>query len=223
MNKYKLRILLVLLLFVLACLLFVCLRLESENPAEQGKNPVTTTDSFGETTDAPSVVTTTGSTLETTAETTLETTEETTQATTEATTEATTVPETTESENLSVGEKAAELAAQQVGKPYKYGTAGPDEFDASGLLYYCFAQQGISVPRSTSGQAGFGYVVEKEDIKPGDALFFWSSNPGEPEFVVIYIGNGKGVAALNSTRPVDEVNISSTYYTEHYVYARRFY
>lgn len=169
-------------------------------------------------TTVPSIITTTSP-----AETTQETTEATTEATTMPTTEATTVPETTEAASADIGLKAAQVAAAQVGKPYQYGSAGPDAFDTSGLVQYCFKQCDISVPRSNSALAGYGYTVDKENIRPGDAVFFWSSTPGTPEYLGIYIGDGKVVAAFNSSKPVTQFDMNSTYYTEHFVCVRRFY
>ena len=151
------------------------------------------------------------------------TTEATTEPTTQPTTEETTVPETTEDVVIDTGALAAKIAAEQIGKPYKYGTAGPDSFDTSGLVQYCFKQCGISVPRSNSALAETGYIVDKEDILPGDAVFFWSSTPGSAEYLGIYIGNGMVVAAMNSSKPVIEFNMNSSYYTEHFVFVRRFY
>lgn len=169
-------------------------------------------------TTVPSIITTTSP-----VETTQETTEATTEATTMPTTEATTVPETTEAASADIGLKAAQVAAAQVGKPYQYGSAGPDAFDTSGLVQYCFKQCDISVPRSNSALAGYGYTVDKENIRPGDAVFFWSSTPGTPEYLGIYIGDGKVVAAFNSSKPVTQFDMNSTYYTEHFVCVRRFY
>ena len=149
--------------------------------------------------------------------------EQTTDPTTQPTTEEATVPETTEQDLGDVGMVAAKTAVKQLGKPYQYGTAGPDSFDTSGLLQYCFQQAGVSIPRSNSAQAEYGYVVDKEDIAPGDAVFFWSSNPGIPEYPGIYVGNGMVIAAMNSSKPVVQFDMNSSYYTEHFVFVRRFY
>lgn len=157
------------------------------------------------------------------AETANETTIATTQATTAPTTEATTEPETTEAIIADIGLKAAQVAMAQIGKPYQYGSAGPDAFDTSGLLQYCFKECEISIPRSNSALASYGNIVDKEDILPGDAVFFWSSAPGTAEYLGIYIGDGKVIAALNASKPVTQFDMNSTYYTEHFVFARRFY
>lgn len=156
--------------------------------------------------------------------TTLPTTEATTEPTTQPTEAPTTVPETTEHvSDADIGVEVARIAADQVGKPYQYGTAGPDSFDTSGLVQYCFKQCGVSVPRSNRELAEYGYIVDKENIRPGDGVFFWSSAPGTAEYLGIYIGNGMVVAAMNSSKPVVEFNMNSAYYTEHFVFVRRFY
>lgn len=218
MNRNKIIISIFLLTFSL--LLFIGAWFISKEPAEKPygeTNPITDTSVSGNTT-APVVSTTVPPN-----ETTQETTEATTEPTTMPTTEATTVPETTAALSADIGLKAAQIAAQQVGKPYQYGSEGPDAFDTSGLVQYCFKQCGISIPRSNSALAGHGYTVDKENIQPGDAVFFWSSTPGIPEYLGIYIGDGKVVAAFNSSKPVTQFDMNSTYYTEHFVFARRFY
>lgn len=225
MNANKLRLLMFVLVFIALTLGILCLALDKlpqwsgqpNSPSEETQQTSQPTQSVQPSTTAPAATT------EPTQETTAETTEATTEATTMATTEATTVPETTEMVETDIGYAAAMLALEQIGKPYRYGGAGPDDFDASGLLQYCFAEQGVSVPRSTSGQADFGYLVAREELKPGDAVFFWSSNPGTPEYVGIYIGNSIVVASMNSSKPVLEFNMDTNYYKEHFVFARRFY
>lgn len=116
----------------------------------------------------------------------------------------------------------AALAAQLEGKTFKWGATGPDEFDNSGLLYYCYKENNITVPRLTSDMAKAGTEVAKADLQPGDAVFF-SNTPGENlAFAGIYLGNGKFIASANETRPVTVYTLSSTYWTERYITARRF-
>ena len=240
MNRHKLRLLLIMLVFVALFLLLMSVlvsRLNSENKAPSEPSyqilpeltyptvpvpPVSQSTAPKETTE-PATAETTQATEETVAETT-EATEETTEAT-EETTEATeeTTEETTDVVEMDLGLLIAKLAGEQIGKPYKYGTAGPDSFDTSGLLKYCFGQYGISVPRSNAEQAVFGYEISKEELRPGDVVFFWSSQEGKPEYMGIYVGNSIVVAALNDSKPVVEFNIETPYYTSHYVYSRRFF
>lgn len=168
----------------------------------------------------PTADPTTQSTAEPTTEPATEpTTEPTTQPTTEPTTVPTTVPPTPPSS--SVGEQIAQFALAQVGKPYLYGGTGPDGFDTSGFIYYCLKENGVTVPRSTGQQALAGEPVAKADLEPGDVVFFWTDTPGEPQYPGIYVGSGKFVAARNKEKPVSEMNMNSSYYTERFVCARR--
>src|SRR5262245_48121018 len=47
----------------------------------------------------------------------------------------------------------AELALSMVGAPYRYGGADPSAgFDCSGLVYYTYSSEGLSVPRTSRAQ-----------------------------------------------------------------------
>lgn len=146
-----------------------------------------------------------------------------TEPTTQPTTEPTVVTEeTTEALITDPGERVAAFALEQVGKAYEYGKAGPDSFDASGLIYYCFKEQGITVPRRTSGLAGHGTEVSQQELLPGDVVFFWSDTPGTVSYAAIYVGNGQCVACLNSSKNTYTFKLSGSYFQEHFVFARRF-
>lgn len=152
-----------------------------------------------------------------------EATEEPTQPT-EAPTEATEAPtETTPPAPSDKGQAVADFAREQLGKPYLYGGSGPDAFDTTGFISYCFQENGISAPRTLNEQAAYGVEVSVEDLQPGDVLFFWTSNPGEVEYPAIYIGDGKMVAARNSEHPVSEMSFNLDYFTERFLFARRYY
>ena len=125
-------------------------------------------------------------------------------------------------DHLLPGDKIAALAYEQLEKPYLYGGAGPDEFDVSGLLYYCYREFDIKVPRTTKELAAFGEEVAKEDLLPGDAVFFYSSEPGTIQYCGIYVGDNMFIAARNSEHPVSEMRFDGSYFTERYICARRF-
>jgi cell wall-associated NlpC family hydrolase len=110
-----------------------------------------------------------------------------------------------------------------VGKPYSYGGAGPDSFDTSGFIRYCCNEiTGTSLPHSVIKQADMGTRVEKDDLLPGDVVFFWTSNPEAVEYVGIYVGNGQIVAARNPENPVSQMNMNVPYFTERYLFACRY-
>lgn len=69
-------------------------------------------------------------------------------------------------------------ARAQLGKPYRFNTAGPDTFDCSGLSAAAYAQVGLWLPHQSAMQSTRGVAVDwrKEDIKAGDLVFMFSSN-----------------------------------------------
>lgn len=99
------------------------------------------------------------------------------------------------------GSSVVEIALAQVGKPYVWAAAGPDSFDCSGLVVYCYAQLGISLPHSSQSLynrvSSLGNLVYSvSELSPGDLVFWGYSGSGSSIYHVgIYIGNGKYVHA----------------------------
>ncbi len=102
------------------------------------------------------------------------------------------------------GSSAVEIAMAQVGKSYVFGTAGPNTFDCSGLMVYSYKKMGVSLPRTSRAQFGAGTAVSKDNLQPGDLVFYYSGI----SHVGMYIGNGKIVHAANprSGVKVDSLN-----------------
>jgi cell wall-associated NlpC family hydrolase len=77
------------------------------------------------------------------------------------------------------GQAAAlvQAARSQIGKPYRWATAGPDTFDCSGLVIYCLKQAGVQkVPRFTTvtfgswaSKAG-AMRVKRDEVMFGDIV-----------------------------------------------------
>jgi hypothetical protein len=61
---------------------------------------------------------------------------------------------------------------QFCGSPYQWGGLTPWGVDCSGLVQTTFAARGVSLPRDSSQQVGFGTSVPLDGIRPGDLLFF---------------------------------------------------
>lgn len=86
--------------------------------------------------------------------------------------------------------EVVKVAYAQLGKPYRYAGSGPSVFDCSGLVMYCYAQVGISLPHSSYMQARCGVPVSYADLQPGDLVFFHGYG-----HVGMYIGGGQYIHA----------------------------
>jgi peptidoglycan DL-endopeptidase CwlO len=92
------------------------------------------------------------------------------------------------------GARALAWAKTQLGKPYRFASAGPDAYDCSGLTYAAWKSVGVSLPRSSRTQYGVGSHVDKSNLQLGDLVFFYSPI----SHVGLYAGNG---TLLHSPRP----------------------
>lgn len=98
---------------------------------------------------------------------------------------------------------AVAAALSKVGSAYVYGAAGPNAFDCSGLTSWAWAQAGVSIPRTSGGQAGLPSVPLSE-LQPGDLVTYYSP----VSHVAMYIGNGQVVHASTESRPVYVTTVS---------------
>jgi cell wall-associated NlpC family hydrolase len=94
---------------------------------------------------------------------------------------------------------AVAFAKAQVGKGYRFATAGPDTFDCSGLTSAAWAQGGKSLTRYSGAQYNQTIRIGPGDLQPGDLIFY---GPGGSNHVEIYIGGGMVVSASNPSSGV---------------------
>jgi len=93
-------------------------------------------------------------------------------------------------------------AYKQLGKPYRWGAAGPDAFDCSGFTMAAWAQAGVGLPHSSRSQYGVTMRVSASQLKPGDLIFRYSPI----SHVSMYVGGGRQISA---THTGDVVRIQS--------------
>ena len=115
------------------------------------------------------------------------------------------------SKALSIGERAAAFAVQQVGVPYRYGGNSTSGFDCSGLVQYSYARAGKTVPRTTGQLWSATTPVSHTELQPGDLLFF--SIEGKMSHVGIYVGDRQFVHAPSSGRTVTVASMDSPFYS----------
>jgi peptidoglycan DL-endopeptidase LytE len=96
----------------------------------------------------------------------------------------------------------------QLGKPYRFFTAGPNTFDCSGLVKAAYAQIGMDVVHHAASQVTYGTPIDiwSQPIKAGDLIFM--ATRGDPTQITHV-----GVAVdpthwIHSPRPGDVVRLA---------------
>ena len=113
-----------------------------------------------------------------------------------------------------------------LGKRYRRGANGPDIFDCSGFTSYIFRKIGIELQRTTAAQYLQGKHVSKDELMPGDLVFFKGSASrriGHVGVVVSVDKDNKTFTFIHaSNRGVIVDNFAkSSYYIPRYVGATR--
>lgn len=95
------------------------------------------------------------------------------------------------------------VARTAIGKPYQWGATGPSAFDCSGLVYWSYAQVGITVPRTSQAQATGGQLVSRNQLLPGDVIIYYP----DASHCGLYSGDGNVIHASTYGVPVAEVPV----------------
>ena len=103
-------------------------------------------------------------------------------------------------------QKAVQTALAQIGDPYVWAAAGPNQYDCSGLTMYAWASAGVSLPHSSSQQYGYGTHISRSQVRAGDLVFFYSPI----SHVGIAINNRQMVHASTFGVPVKIADIDSS-------------
>lgn len=109
------------------------------------------------------------------------------------------------------------LARSQIGSPYVWATLNPEGpeggsgsgFDCSGFTKWVLSRFGIETQHMASLQQQQFAHVTREQLQPGDLIFYnyGRKGPGVADHVAIYIGNGKQIAASSSAGIVTEQSV----------------
>lgn len=114
-------------------------------------------------------------------------------------------------------------ARAQIGEPYRWGGASPDQgFDCSGLVWWVYHRHGMVVPRVSWQQKEAGGAVRRSELRAGDILIFRVSGQGKSYHTGIYSGNGHSfIHSPKSGHTVREESMNKNYWRKSYVGARR--
>ncbi|MBR4920799.1 MAG: C40 family peptidase [Prevotella sp.] len=105
-------------------------------------------------------------------------------------------------------------ATSLLGARYRSGSKGPYTFDCSGFTSYVYGQSNISIGCSSRDQYARNIPIRREEMQPGDLVFFTSPHSGRnvghvgividydpinDTFIFIHASSKNGVKISNST------------------------
>lgn len=113
-------------------------------------------------------------------------------------------------------------ALSLTGIRYKYGGSSPETgFDCSGFVRYVFKQAAsLTLPRSAIEISQLGTTVPKNELQPGDLVFF-NTLKSAFSHVGIYLGNNRFIHSPSSGGKVRVENMQDGYWAKHYNGAQR--
>ncbi len=111
-----------------------------------------------------------------------------------------------------------------LGSGYCRQSTGPTCFDCSGFVTYLYRDLVDGLPRVSRDMARFGTAIDRDDLEPGDLVFFATgSRPDQVTHVAIYMGQNSIIHAISDgpNRGVTITELSARYWRTRYYAARR--
>lgn len=113
-------------------------------------------------------------------------------------------------DGLPTGEEIVDIARQFTGTPYEWGGMTTEGVDCSGLVWVSYRVFGVDLPRDADQQRRVGEAVARDELHPGDLLFFpghVAISLGGPRYIHAH-GDSEGVVG-SSLAPGDDGYIRS--------------
>jgi cell wall-associated NlpC family hydrolase len=115
----------------------------------------------------------------------------------------------------------AGAALKLLGAPYVWGGSSPSGFDCSGFVWYVARQVGRPLSRGMLGEYNSGAHPARDELKPGDLVFFQNTYAPGLSHNGIYIGNGQFVHAADEQAGVTISSLATPYWSAHWFGATR--
>jgi cell wall-associated NlpC family hydrolase len=106
------------------------------------------------------------------------------------------------------------------GAPYRNGGGDPSGFDCSGFVRYVYEQHGVEMPRQVREQFRVGKSIDRDQLEPGDLVFFSTVAPGASH-VGIVIGGDQFVHAPSERGVVRVESLRQQYWASRFIGAKR--
>ena len=120
-----------------------------------------------------------------------------------------------------MGKSVIEEAEKYLGVPYVWGGTTPKGFDCSGFVQYVYSSLGVELPRVSQDQVNVGMPLTREQLMPGDLVFF--ADNGDVHHVGIYVGDGYMIHAPYTGAVISYQSIDTPYYKSQFCGGRRVY
>ncbi|MDO5136579.1 MAG: NlpC/P60 family protein [Eubacteriales bacterium] len=116
-------------------------------------------------------------------------------------------------------DKLVAIAKKELGKPYIWGGNGPEGYDCSGFVNYCYRTLGYTIPRTSYYAADTGVKIDPNDIsewQTGDLLVRRGDiNGGSMGHIIMYIGDGKVIQSTRAGAGGVQLGLAETYVGEY--------
>lgn len=107
------------------------------------------------------------------------------------------------------------------GISYRYGGETPDGFDCSGFVRFMYSKVfNLDLPRSSREMATIGTKIGREELMPGDLVFFHSLKKRQIDHVGIFIGNDTFIHSSVS-KGITEDQLQKSYFNKRFAGAVR--
>lgn len=122
--------------------------------------------------------------------------------------------------NLSITERILLFAKKMLHLPYRFGGNSFNGLDCSFFVKKVYSLVGINLPRSAREQFTIGIHIPKDELQPGDLVFF-RTYAKFPSHVGIYLGDNLFIHASTRSKKVTIDSLDAPYYIQRYIGAKR--
>ncbi len=121
------------------------------------------------------------------------------------------------------GERVATVAKKYVGYPYAWAGSSPQTgFDCSGFDTYVYEEAGIPIPpHDLWGQMNTGPRIARQDLQPGDLVFFQNTYKAGLSHGGVYVGNGQFIHSIEPGVGVQFSSLDEAYWSARFLAASR--
>lgn len=120
------------------------------------------------------------------------------------------------------GAQIAAIAQKYLGYRYIWGGRSPNGFDCSGFTWYVYRDAGVSIPiHDLQGQLNAGPKIPRDQLQPGDLVFFQNTYMPGLSHAGIYLGGGRFINAESEKVGVQVRSLSDPFWSSRFFGASR--